>query len=207
MQAGREETMERLAAARSRLPEDLRDHCADPDDLALLQQWDQLQSGFRRLSARLLDDVEAQAGITHSTFQVLWYLMSCEDFTARMNQLSQTLGFSTAGTTKVADRMADAGLIERAPSTADRRVILVTLTDEGLRVSAVAIRAFIAALRERAVEPLGAAGAGDVGGAVGGFEQLVAAVASIDPGGAAEPCAGGAGGGDGVGGLDGADQG
>jgi DNA-binding MarR family transcriptional regulator len=183
VQTGRQETMERLAAARSRLPEDMQDHCADPDDLALLRQWDQLQSGFRRLSARLLDDVEGQAGITHSTFQVLWYLMSCEDFTARMNQLSQTLGFSTAGTTKVADRMADAGLIERAPSTADRRVILVTLTDEGLRVSALAIRAFIAALKERAVDPLGA----------GGFEALIAAVAGIDPGGAAVQCPGGAG--------------
>jgi DNA-binding MarR family transcriptional regulator len=170
-----DETAERLRSARSRLPEELREHCADAGDLALLRQWDQLQSGFRRLSARLLDDVEAQAAVTHSTFQVLWYLMSCADFTARMNQLSQILGFSTAGTTKVADRMAEAGLIERTPSTADRRVILVTLTDEGLRVSALAIRAFIGALRERAVEPLGEAA----------FARLVAAVAGIDPGGAA----------------------
>ena len=178
MSAAGQETMERMRAARSRLPEDLRDHCANPEDLALLKQWDQLQSGFRRVSARLLEDVETQAGVSPSTFQVLWYLMSCDDFTARMNQLSQILGFSTAGTTKVADRMAEAGLIERTPSTADRRVILVTLTDEGLRVSSLAIRAFLGALRERAVEPLGS----------DGFDALVAAAARIDPGGAAGGC-------------------
>lgn len=182
MSVGGQETVQRLHAARSRLPEDLREHCANGEDIALLKQWDQLKSGFRRLSARLLEDVENQAGVSPSTFQVLWYLMSCEDFTARMNQLSQILGFSTAGTTKVADRMAEAGLIERTPSTADRRVILVTLTDEGLRVSSLGIRAFLGALRERAVEPLGP----------DGFAGLVAAVAGIDPGGAAG-CPGGAG--------------
>ena len=48
-----------------------------------------------------------------------------------MSQLSAVLGFSTAGTTKVADRLAEAGMIERGPSAADRRVILVTLTEHG----------------------------------------------------------------------------
>jgi DNA-binding MarR family transcriptional regulator len=93
-----------------------------------------------------------------------------------MSQLSAILGFSTAGTTKVADRLAEAGLIERAPSSADRRVILVTLTEHGLNVAAQAISTFLGALRERAVEPLGA----------DGFAALVESVGGLDPGGGGE---------------------
>jgi DNA-binding MarR family transcriptional regulator len=157
---------------------DLHALCPEPEDLALLQQWDQVQAGFRRLNGVLLDDVEAQAGVAPSTFQVLWFLMSSSDFTAKMSRLSQTLGFSTAGTTKVADRMAEAKLITRTPSIADRRVILVTLTVEGVRVGARAIDAFLRALRERAVEPLGNEG----------FAQLASAIAGLDPEGAGRSC-------------------
>ena len=159
------------------------DLCPEPADMELLKRWDQLQSGFRRLNGVLLDDVEAQAQVAPSTFQALWFLMSSPDFTAKMSQLSQTLGFSTAGTTKVADRMAEAGLVTRTPSTADRRVILVTLTAEGVRVSARAIEAFLVALRERAVAPLGE----------DGFARLADSVAGLDPGGAERQCPGVAG--------------
>lgn len=154
--------------------------CPPAADMALLKRWDQLQAGFRRLNGVLLDDVETQAGVAPSTFQALWFLMSSADFTAKMSQLSQTLGFSTAGTTKVADRMAEAGLITRTPSTADRRVILVTLTAAGVQAAARAIEAFLVALRERAVRPLGEEG----------FAQLAEAVAGLDPDGAERQCPG-----------------
>jgi len=78
---------------------------------------------------------------------------------------------------------AEAGLVTRTPSTADRRVILVTLTAEGVRVSARAIEAFLVALRERAVAPLGE----------DGFARLADSVAGLDPGGAERQCPGAAG--------------
>ncbi|MFD0631555.1 MarR family winged helix-turn-helix transcriptional regulator [Catenulispora yoronensis] len=136
---------------------------------------------FRRLNSRLLDDVEDSAGVSPSAFQALWFLAGSPDRTAKMSQLSAILGFSTAGTTKVADRLAEAGLIERSPSAADRRVILVTLTPYGLEVAAGAIATFLGALRERAVEPLGE----------DGFAALVKLVAGLDPdGGGADDCLG-----------------
>lgn len=147
--------------------------CPSSEDLALLRQWNQLQGAFRRLNGRLLDDVEDATAVSPSAFQALWYLVGSPEQTAKMSQLSVILGFSTAGTTKVADRLAEAGLIERGPSPADRRVILVTLTARGLEVASEAIRIFLAALRERAVEPMGA----------DGFAALVASVAGLDPGG------------------------
>jgi DNA-binding MarR family transcriptional regulator len=145
--------------------------CPSTADLALLRQWNQLQGAFRRLNGRLLDDVEASTGVSPSAFQALWYLVGSPDYTAKMSQLSAVLGFSTAGTTKVADRLAEAGMIERGPSAADRRVILVTLTEHGLQIASEAIRTFLMALRERAVGPMGD----------GGFAALVESVAGLDP--------------------------
>jgi DNA-binding MarR family transcriptional regulator len=144
--------------------------------LALLRQWNQLQGAFRRLNGRLLDDVEASTGVSPSAFQALWYLIGSPENTAKMSQLSAVLGFSTAGTTKVADRLAEAGLIERGPSSADRRVILVTLTERGMEVAGQAIHTFLGALHERAVGPLGD----------DGFSALVDSVAGLDPGGGGE---------------------
>jgi DNA-binding MarR family transcriptional regulator len=141
--------------------------------MALLQQWNQLQGAFRRLNGRLLDDVEARTKVSPSAFQALWYLVSSPENTAKMSQLSAVLGFSTAGTTKVADRLAEAGMIRRGPSAADRRVILVTLTAHGMDVAREAIDTFLGALRERAVGPMGE----------GGFAALVEQVARLDPGG------------------------
>ncbi|MEZ0107832.1 DNA-binding MarR family transcriptional regulator [Catenulispora sp. EB89] len=150
--------------------------CPSMADLALLRQWNQLQGAFRRLNGRLLDDVEASTGVSPSAFQALWYLVGSPERTAKMSQLSAILGFSTAGTTKVADRLAEAGMIERGPSAADRRVILVTLTEHGMTVASEAIRTFLGALRERAVEPMGP----------DGFAELVTAVVGLDPGGGGE---------------------
>jgi len=154
------------------------ENCPSVEDLTLLRQWNQLQAGFRRLNGLLLDDVEASAGVSPSAFQVLWFLIGSPEYTAKMSQLSAILGFSTAGTTKVADRLAEAGLIERSPSAADRRVILVTLTEHGFEVAGDAIRTFLAALRERAVEPLGA----------DGFAALVQSIAGLDPEGGGDEC-------------------
>ena len=152
-------------------------NCPSTADFALLQQWNSLYGAFRRLNARLLDDVEASTGVSPSAFQALWYLVSSPENTAKMSQLSAVLGFSTAGTTKVADRLAEAGMIERGPSAADRRVILVTLTKHGMDVATEAIGTFLAALRERTVEPMGE----------DGFAALVKSVVGLDPGGGG-PC-------------------
>lgn len=145
--------------------------CPTSEDLDLLRQWGGLQSGFRRLTNQLLDDVEAKAAVSPSSFQVLWFLMTSEGNTARMNELAQTLDFSTAGTTKVADRLADAGLIERRACSEDRRVILATLTEQGKRTSMAAGIVLAASLRERAIAPLG----------VDHFTAIAAALGSLDP--------------------------
>jgi DNA-binding MarR family transcriptional regulator len=130
--------------------------CPSSEDLALLQQWNTLQSGFRRLTGQVLDDVEAKTGLAPSSFQVLWFLLTAPEPSAPMNHLAETLGFTTAGTTKVADRLCEAGLIERRLLPADRRVVMAALTERGREVAITAALTLAGALRERVVAPLGA---------------------------------------------------
>lgn len=124
-------------------------------DVALLTQWHSLQSGFRRLNERLLRDIEAASGLAPSSFEVLWVLLAAPEHTAPMNHLSQALGFSTAGTTKVVDRLVEAALVERRPAPQDRRVTLAVLTDAGYRTATEATRVLADGLRRHAVGPLG----------------------------------------------------
>jgi DNA-binding MarR family transcriptional regulator len=145
--------------------------CPDSGDLTLLEEWNRLQSGFRRITEQLLADVDDKAGIAPSSFQVLWFLLTAPEQSAPMNQLAATLGFTTAGTTKVADRLAGAGLIERRPAPGDRRVVLAVLTADGVEVAMKAALALADALRERVVTPLGAEQ----------FSALAERIGSLDP--------------------------
>lgn len=48
-------------------------------------------------------------------------------------ELSQATGLRPAATTTLIDRLAARGFVRRAPSPADRRKVLVEMTEEGLR--------------------------------------------------------------------------
>jgi DNA-binding MarR family transcriptional regulator len=143
--------------------------CPTPQELALLRQWNALHSGFRRLTDQLLCDVANSTGLAPSSFQVLWFLLTTPERSAPMNQLTETLGFTTAGTTKVADRLAQAGLLERRPQPTDRRVILAALTEDGRQIAVTAARTFAQALQQRVIGPLGEETFASLADAIGGL--------------------------------------
>ena len=63
-------------------------------------------------------------------------------------ELSEIVVRSSGGMTQILDRLEHAGLIARTPDPADRRKVLIALTDEGMR-TADAANARYAAERER----------------------------------------------------------
>ncbi|MFE4335829.1 MarR family winged helix-turn-helix transcriptional regulator [Streptomyces sp. NPDC056831] len=99
-----------------------------------------------------------------------------------MSRLSQLMGFSTAGTTKVVDRLSEAGMLERRATCSDRRVTYAAVTPVGLSAGADASSALAAALRRR----VAAAGFG-----TDRFAALAADIALLDP--APGPCTAGPG--------------
>ena len=68
-------------------------------------------------------------------------------------ELSEIVVRSSGGMTQILDRLERAGLVARTPDPADRRKVLVALTDDGMR-TADAANATYAAERERLLADL-----------------------------------------------------
>lgn len=77
----------------------------------------------------------ARFGISRADFDVLATLRrSGEPYQLSPGALSGALMLTTGGMTGRLDRLERAGLVSRSPDPADRRSVLVTLTDEGRRI-------------------------------------------------------------------------
>lgn len=145
----------------------------------MLERWYTVHSGVHRLGEALLSEVGAGLGLAESDFRVLWFLVNTPGQAAPMNELSRVLRFSTAGTTKLVDRLTDAGLAQRRMSPTDRRVTLAALTPAGVEVTVRASGILAAAVRRHIVEPLGEEA----------FSALVATIGALAPSDGSAPCA------------------
>lgn len=138
----------------------------------LLRQWTAAQAGFHRLTVRLADEVARHTGLPASSVQVLLLLLHSPPWHSEpMTLLARHLEFSTAGITKVTDRLAHAGLIQRSPCQTDRRVVRATLTPAGLEAARRAADILAEALRRDVVAKIGPED----------FARLTALAAALDP--------------------------
>ena len=81
----------------------------------------------RSLSARL----ESECDIPLAWFEVLLRLRQTPDGRLKMNEIADATVHSTGGTTRLIDRMTEAGLVERHNCPTDRRAIHVEITKAG----------------------------------------------------------------------------
>ena len=88
--------------------------------------------GLLRVSALLAEEMDRElqeaAGMGLSEMLVLIQLM-LSGGRLRMAELANTLVVTRGGVTKIVDRLTEEGLVERVPSTSDRRVIYAQVTD------------------------------------------------------------------------------
>jgi DNA-binding MarR family transcriptional regulator len=88
----------------------------------------------RELEARL-EPVYREQGLEPGWYDVLATLRRAgPPYRLRPTEFSGQLMLTSSGTTKRLDRLERAGLITRGPDPADRRAILITLTDQGRRL-------------------------------------------------------------------------
>jgi DNA-binding MarR family transcriptional regulator len=76
-------------------------------------------------------ELEEEAGLPLSWYDVLLHLYHAPDQRLRMSDLVERMVFSPSGLSRRIDRMADAGLVRREQCPSDRRSYFATLTDEG----------------------------------------------------------------------------
>lgn len=102
----------------------------DQPDRDLIAQWMNLVQGIQATHELVLAGVE-EIGIPAQWFAVLQLLDLAPDQRLPMSTIARRLPMSTGGFTKLADRLARDGLIDRRGSAGDRRVVYATLTDHG----------------------------------------------------------------------------
>ncbi|MBW4078908.1 MAG: MarR family transcriptional regulator [Acidobacteria bacterium] len=84
-----------------------------------------------RLSKSLGLELEAQCELPLAWFEVLLQLRKSPNGRLKMAQVADAIVHSTGGTTRLIDRLEQAGLVERQLCPSDRRAIHVAITDLG----------------------------------------------------------------------------
>ncbi len=100
----------------------------------LVAQWRSITSGVLRAQRRI-DRIVEESGVPAQWFAVLHSLLLAPEHRLPMNALARDLSMTSGGFTKLADRMAVEGLIDRRSSAEDRRVVNARLTPKGLRTA------------------------------------------------------------------------
>lgn len=104
---------------------------------------------------RIFDrSLRARAGISSTWYEALLRLGRAPNHRLSTNELGAALLLSSGGATRLVDRMARGGLVERVPDVSDRRISWVQATEEGLTRLRDATRIHLADLEEHFVSRL-----------------------------------------------------
>jgi DNA-binding MarR family transcriptional regulator len=75
--------------------------------------------------------LEAECELPLAWFDVLLQLRRSPDGRLKMNEIADKIVHSSGGTTRLVDRIEEAGLVARQSCPSDRRAIHVAITDAG----------------------------------------------------------------------------
>lgn len=107
-----------------RIPEELT-----PEQI---EAWRAFTDAHTLLMARLEESMR-EAGFDLLSYQFLLELERAAGRAILMHELADRLGISRSRVTRLTDRLAQDGLVERAPSEIDRRSIGIHITETGHR--------------------------------------------------------------------------
>ncbi len=112
----------------------------------------ELWTELTRLTMDVRGSLEVQlggaTGLLPEEADLLVLLAEAPEQRLRMADVSAALRLSKSGVTRLVDRLAERGLVVRAPCPKDRRVIYAGLTEEGRRTAAAAAPVLSAGLAE-----------------------------------------------------------
>ena len=77
--------------------------------------------------------IVADHGLTHIDFALLRLFLGSEEWT--VTQLAQALPLVPSSISRTVTKLANRGLIQRRRLLSDRRVVILTLTDEGMTLT------------------------------------------------------------------------
>ncbi|MFN0096444.1 MAG: MarR family winged helix-turn-helix transcriptional regulator [Dehalococcoidia bacterium] len=104
--------------------------CPSPDQVAA---WRTFLEAHARVTAELAAELEAEAGLPLTWYDVLVQLSEAPDHRLRITDLANRVLLSKAGLSRLVDRMAETGMVARQPCPEDRRGTFVQMTEAGQR--------------------------------------------------------------------------
>src|SRR6476660_7831481 len=118
------------------------------DDAELVREWATVVRGVEAVQHGFALRLEGR-DVTLPYFSVLTLLLDSDDERLPMSRIARDLAMTSGGFTKLADRMARDGLIDRRGSSGDRRVVFAALTESGEKLARQAIEVYYRYLREQ----------------------------------------------------------
>lgn len=109
-----------------------------------------------KITRALSAELEAACGIPLTWFDVLIRLGRSAERRLTMSQLAAQVSLTTGGVTRLVDRIAEAGYVERQNCPSDRRSIYVALTEAGTHKLEEATTTHLDGLERHLLEPLDA---------------------------------------------------
>ncbi len=116
--------------------------------------WRAYLLGAARLSDALTRQLEHDAGLSLSEYEILVRLSEAEGRTLRMSDLATSLVHSRSRLTHTVGRLESRGLVVRASCPDDRRGVNCTMTDAGYALLESAAPGHVQAVREHLVDRL-----------------------------------------------------
>lgn len=121
---------------------------AAPLDACEMKAWHALIRAHSRVVRRLEAELEAEQGLTLPAYEVLAHLSEAPDQRLRMSELATHAVLTPSGLTRLIDKLARQGLVERQRCAADARVVYAVLTPAGMARLVAAYPTHVRGVRE-----------------------------------------------------------
>lgn len=135
------------------------DSLLDDERITAFGRLVEVHSRLERLLGR---ELEAAAGLPLTWFEAMLRIARSPGGELSAGELSQQIALTSGGVTRLVDRLAAAGHVERRTSPTDRRSQLVTLTDAGRAALERACAVHVRGLDEHLFSRLGPGDATDL---------------------------------------------
>ena len=104
----------------------------DPQTLGADEQsWSRVVALYGRVEQQLGKAVQRAHGLGLSEYRALTLLTAAGPDGMRIQELAEAVGLNQSSVSRLADRLEDAGLIERCVCDSDRRGVYMYLTESG----------------------------------------------------------------------------
>ncbi|GAA3679643.1 MarR family transcriptional regulator [Yimella lutea] len=116
--------------------------------------WRHYIRGSRALETVLDNEVQTEAGMSLSEFELLSMLSEAPDRVLRMSTLAELIVQSRSRVTHTANRLARRGWVERRAAADDGRGVELVLTEAGMEAVVVAAQVHVMSVRRHLVDVL-----------------------------------------------------